>query len=930
MAKAGASNGAKSFERDLTELAREGRLPAPYDVDEEVAAIEALIARGAQHVLLAGEPGVGKTARVHGLARRIALGSAGAPLEGARVLEVSLRGFLARAGKEEEIGNSWNALVERLEELPGVTIVSLREAAVALSTPLLGSLADSLRSSSLRFVLETDPRGAHTFLRVERGLADLLHLVAIPEPPAERTRSILGQVAAELETQLGMVIEPAACDLTLRLAKKYLLAQHEPGRSVELLRGAAEEAHAGKAERLGAEGVLTRFCTVSQLPRSLVDDATSLDLAETEAYFNDRILGQPEAVRAVLRTLALLKAGLTDPRRPLGLFLCAGPTGVGKTHLARLLAEYVFGWGDRLVRVNMADYAEDDDDSLLFGKAWMPALEHQRGQLSRLLDGKLFAVLLLDEFEKAHRAVHDRCLQLFDEGQFINAIGELVRCNNVLIIVTTNAGAEVYREGPLGFAVASSTAELAAEADRRLADAFRHELLNRFDAICHFRPLGKVEIRRIAQREVGRVLERDGIRIRGLDVEVAPEVIDLLVERGYSAQFGARFLQREIERSLTAPLAVEIVRRPLPPGSRIRVEASGGTVVVRSEPHVEREARTPVEMTRLGTVVGRRRLDRKTLLEEASALVERAGRVAGALGRPAMEQRRGELLAHTSAPDFWDDPRRAGELLRLFQQVDRELQALDRLAQGCESARRLVAEARGDGRLAAAARAVEHVAREVQLAEARVAAGGSTADEVILDLVAALENDEHRAWLAELAAMYRGWAAHRGYEISALAEADHPPRLMLHLAGPGALGFLAGEVGVHRRHLNGRRVSVRVRVHAWPAPAGVDTGLRAQGRSVKRRTGIHVEKVTAELRAFDEETGREVALVGGVSLDELRSLASLVVRPGPAEVEARHYFFGRSARVEDPRTGTATPRLKDVLRGEIEPFIAGWLGRSAN
>src|SRR5262249_56868259 len=165
-----------------------------------------------------------------------------------------------------------------------------------------------------------------------------------------------------------------------------------------------------------------------------------------------------------------------------------------------------------------------------------------------------------------------------------------------VIIVTANAGSEVYRDTALGFAPALTPAELLAEVDRRLADSFRHELLNRFDAVCHFQPLRKVEIRRIAQREVGRVLEREGIQLRGLDVEVTPEVIDLLVDRGYSPQFGARFLQREIERTLTAPLAVEIVRRPLPPGSRLRVEVSGGSVVVRSEPRVQREDRAPVEL----------------------------------------------------------------------------------------------------------------------------------------------------------------------------------------------------------------------------------------------------------------------------------------------------------------------------------------------
>src|SRR5262249_19155296 len=277
---------------------------------------------------------------------------------------------------------AWSVLVERLEALGGVTLVVLGEAPLVVNTLLSGPLADSLRSSGLRFVLEADPRGTHALLRGHGGLGDLVHTVAIPEPGPERSRPILGKVAAELETQRGLVIDPAACDLTLRLAKKYLLAQFEPGRSIELLRGAVEEAAAAKGECLGTEGVLSRFCSVSQLPRFLVDDALPLDLQETQTYFNERILGQPEAVKAVLRSLALLKAGLTDPRRPLGLFLCAGPTGVGKTHLARLLAEYVFGSAERLVRVNMADYAEDDDVGVLFGMAWQPARENHRGHLS--------------------------------------------------------------------------------------------------------------------------------------------------------------------------------------------------------------------------------------------------------------------------------------------------------------------------------------------------------------------------------------------------------------------------------------------------------------------------------------------------------------------------------------------------------------------
>src|SRR5205814_10622725 len=234
--------------------------------------------------------------------------------------------------------------------------------------------------------------------------------------------------------------------------------------------------------------------------------------------------------------------------------------------------------------LNMADYQNGGGEQVVFGNPWAQTHEGKRGELSKLLDGKVFSVLLLDEFEKAHARTHDRFLQLFDEGQFINAAGETVACNNTLIVATSNVGSEVYREPPLGFSAQRSREGQLKEIDRRVATVFRAEFLNRFDAICQFQPLNKVEIRRIAQREVGRVLERDGIRARGLDVEVAPEVVDLLVERGYSPHFGARFLQREIEKTLTSALAVEIVKRPLQPGTPVRVEAQqNGTVIATAE-----------------------------------------------------------------------------------------------------------------------------------------------------------------------------------------------------------------------------------------------------------------------------------------------------------------------------------------------------------
>jgi ATP-dependent Clp protease ATP-binding subunit ClpC len=913
-------------ERDLTELARSGNLPRAYQIDADVAAVAAILERGGQNVLLSGEPGTGKTARTQELARRIAEGSVDGVLTGARMVEVAVQAALARG--DEHCAELWDELIAGLEKSASLTVVAVRDASMVLGTPLQASLAASLRSTSVRFVLEANPRQTEALMRPEEGLAERLHVFPLTEPAREATRAILGQVALELQASLGLEVEPEACELAQRLSDRFLLRRRQPGKSVELLRSCAEAA-APQGGQVGASAVLDRFCAVTQLPRFLLDDAAPLELSEMESFFNERILGQPEAVAAILRPVALLKAGLNDTRRPLGLFLCVGPTGVGKTHLARLLAEYLFGSAGRLVRVNMADYHDEEDEERLVGDRAGYTRDQRRGLLTARLEDKPFAVLLLDEFEKSHATVHDRFLQLFDEGQFINGEDEVVACNNVLIIATSNVGAEIYREPAMGFGGAPSGEELIAEVNRRVAVAFRHEFLNRFDAICHFRPLGKVEIRRIAHREVGRVIEREGIRMRGLDVEVAPEVVDLLVERGYSPHFGARFLQREIERTLTVALAAEIVKQPLSPGTKVRVAVEAGRILARVEPVRESEPRTVVELPRPGSAPSRRKLDKKTLLAEANELRNRARRVGRALDTALLAERRAELLAQTQAPDFWDVPERAGVLLRSFRAVEAQLQAQERLAASCESAHRVVRETKGEARLATAARAVEAAAHEVQLAEARVAAGGSTGDEVLLELsLPSGEDEEHLRWLETLLTMYRGWAERRGYQVVAVGEGVRPVRVLLHVAGPGVVGFLAGEEGLHRRQEENDRALARVRVHPWPSAGEARPALRGNGRAVHRHPGRFVPRITSEFHAVDDATGREVSLSGASTPEDLRAVAAAVLRAESGSADARRYFFGRAAHVEDPRTGAATPRVKDVLRGELELFITSWVTRS--
>ena len=905
-------------ERDLAAQAREGKLPAGHGLEAAVAEVQALLDGEGKAPLLAGEPGVGKSAVVHELARRLP--------EGARLLEVPVAGVFARSSNPRQAAELLEALLDDAARVPG-TVVYLRDLGLVQGGSLGPVLVRALRAGKPKFVFEADLRQAQALLLADDALAERLHLLIVHEPTAERARWILGRVAEELEGQLGLAVEPGACDLALRLSTKFLLARRLPKKAVELLRETAAEAAGAGRETVAAEDVLARFCAATRLPRFMVDDAVSLDLAETQRFFAERILGQEDAVAAVLRSVALLKAGLNDVRRPIGAFLFAGPTGVGKTHLAKLLAEYLFGSADRLVRLNMADYPAQGDEAHVFGAPWAQGPDGKRGELTRLLDGKVFAVLLLDEFEKANSAVHDRFLQLLDEGRFVNAAGEAVACNNVLIVATSNVGAEVYREPPLGFSGARTDAELRAEVDRRIAGAFRAEFLNRFDAVCHFLPLGKVETRRIAHREVGRVLEREGIRSRGLDVEVAPEVVDLLVDRGYSPVFGARFLQREIEKTLTSALAVEIVRAPLAPGTRVRVLAAKGRVVAQAEPVARpKDATAQVSLPAAGASVARRRVDRGTLISAVDDLLGRAADVAAAAGRGSLEERRRRLLATSQAPGFWDDADHAAEALRRFRDVDAQLSDLDRLGEVCKTALRRAREAKTELKLGVAARAFEEAAREVQLAEARVKSGaGAEADAALLELCAAGGGPGAKRWLDELLHMYLGWAERRRYEAKVVAEGEGPLRAVVRLDGPGVFGFLAGERGLHRRIDEPSRVSALVRLHRTAASA---RPLALEAREVKRRAGLFAERLVSEATARDDESGRVLELAGTVPCEALKGVAAAVLDgQGDSGGEARRYFMGRGARAEDPRTGAGTPRIKDVMRGEIDLFIAAWLAR---
>ena len=446
-------------ERDLTAAARRSSLARAYGIDDGLRQVEELI-RSRKHPLLGGPSGVGKTALIHEMVQRAIRSDATGSLAGRRVLQFSLRQRATSLKRASDLGEAFQKLVDALEHHPDV-VPFFRDFHLAYANDLeaivetmcyrlAGPILAEGRQDLLESMLEDTPE-----------LNEHYVIVRLEEPGLERAHEILRAWSTDFAEEKHISISPGSLEQALNLAHRFLSRDRLPRSALDLLRQTAALVPSGSA--VEAAHVIARFSENQRIPRRLVDPQSPLDLKEVRSFFADRVLGQDEAVDAVVRMISMVKAGLSDIRRPFGVFLFAGPTGVGKTHLAQVLAEFLFSSRDRMVRLNMSDYPEENDAARLFGDPNAYGMAARRGLLTQRLSGHPFAVLLLDEFEKANRTVHDRFLQLFDEGWFTNGLQEPVSCRSLIIIATSNAGAEVYREQALGFISAPPPDELEAE-----------------------------------------------------------------------------------------------------------------------------------------------------------------------------------------------------------------------------------------------------------------------------------------------------------------------------------------------------------------------------------------------------------------------------------------------------------------------------------
>ncbi len=917
-------------ERDLGEAARAGQLPSALEIDDLVHEVFEILDAGRCPVLT-GEPGVGKSALVYEIVRRSSAGEGPARLRNRRFWQVSLKRTASTFKTKSEAGDDFQQFIDLISDMPDRPILFFRDVDRTYALDLESHLSCLAYERGALLIGEGSAAVVQSMMEFERGLEASLFLFNIPEPSVERCLRLLHAWNAEQAASQGWNFTAEALEESLALSRRFQSRKCLPGKAIDLLAQVGVVVH-GERPATSAD-VIDRFCAFHHTPRVLLDPAVPLDLTGLEDQFAEEVLGQREAVSAVVNMIGLVKAGLSDMSRPFGVFLFVGPTGVGKTHLAQRLAEYLFGSRDRMIRLNMTDYPDAEDAGRLFGEVGDHRPEYARGILAARLTRHPFAVLLLDEFEKSHTKVHDRFLQLFDEGQFINGAGELISCRSTIIIATSNAGAGVYRGGSLGFRSLKSIEKLDREVDRLLESHFRVELLNRFDHIVHFHPLSREDIRAIALRELERLRDRAGLQRRRLSLEVDESVLDWLTAHGYDPEHGARLLRRTIEKAVTAPLADAIVRRNPDPGTRIALGVRGNRVVADliavERPSPPRPPRQTVSVP-AGKQEETRVLDRGGLLDEARRIFEEAR----AWMRDLQEKRneRSSLIEQMNQSGFWDRTDRRRETLARFRELDVAIRSEDRLETRIRRLEPLdhpeTAPLASDREIA---QWVEDAAKALRDWGTRLAEEGGSALWMMISNVDPFE--QASTWIQDLARMELAWCRSLhlvvNYSAAELVD-DLPTRVVLAAEGPGAAVYLAAEAGLHRQYRKkGSDWRARIdlipmsadRGRLWPELAAVRDGAAVFGMASTHRGRLMLE-------------GRGLVLdLHGHSADSLSHLlfdleswsgSADLAQPAPARI-----YGADGVGARDPRTGATVLRLKDVLGGRLERFLEAWQAQPA-
>ena len=623
------------YSRDLTQMAREGKLDPVIGRAEEVeTTIEILSRRTKNNPVLIGDPGVGKTAIVEGLAQRIVNDEVPETLVDRRVLALDLSGLVAGTQYRGQFEERLKKVVDEASENPEGQILFIDElhtvvgaGAAEGSMDASNMLKPALARGELHVVGATTVDEYRKNVEKDAALERRFQPVLVGEPSVDDTIDILRGLKDRYEAHHRVKITEEAIVAAAELSDRYVTDRFLPDKAIDLMDQASarvrlrsktkprdtkeleeevarlgrEKDQAVSAEDFGraqelkgrVEGLRSELDGSRDGARRPVAEVTAEDIAEVvsratgipvsqltqeererlmrlEEQLHERVVGQDEAVTAVAEAIRRARAGLSDPNRPIGSFLFLGPTGVGKTELARTLAEALFGDEAAMVRIDMSEFQERHTVSRLVGAPPGYVGYEEAGQLTESVRRRPYSVLLLDEIEKAHPDVFNILLQILDDGRLTDSQGRTVDFKQTVIIMTSNMGAQRIQAHARRD---ESFEELKDDMMQILKNTLRPEFVNRIDEVIVFRSLGKEQIGEIARLLLDRTTRR--LRAQGIEVEFTEGAVGLIGEEGFDPEFGARPLRRTIQRRVDNELASMVLSGSLDPGDRVVVGADG-------------------------------------------------------------------------------------------------------------------------------------------------------------------------------------------------------------------------------------------------------------------------------------------------------------------------------------------------------------------
>jgi len=564
----------KKYSTNLTERAKRGELDPVIGRKQEIRRMEQILSRRRKNnPVLIGEPGVGKTAVVEGLAQRMVADDVAETLKGKELVSLDVASMVAGSKFRGEFEDRLKAVIKEVEAHSGQTILFVDElhtlvgaGAAEGAIDASNILKEPLSRGKFQLIGATTLDAYREHVEKDSAFERRFQKVYIAEPTIEETIDILEGLRGKLEEHHGISIADEAIVAAARLSERYIAERFLPDKAIDLVDEAASRMRVDRiGDRVTEAEIAALVSQWTGIPAERMLEEERSRLANMEEALHARVIDQDEGVHAVAEAVRHSRAGLSDPRRPIGTFLFLGPTGVGKTELAKSLAAFLFGSDNALLRIDMSEYMERHAVARLIGSPPGYIGYEEGGQLTEAVRRRPYQVVLFDEIEKAHPQVMNILLQLLDEGRLTDGHGRTVDFRHTILIMTSNVGSEHFQSD-------AGEEVIRRQVREELKSTFRPEFLNRIDETIIFHPLSEEAIEKIVDLKIADLNAR--LAEQEIRLTLTDEAKHILAKQGYDPHYGARPLARAMKRLIENPLASKIVADEISEGDTVSVDAA--------------------------------------------------------------------------------------------------------------------------------------------------------------------------------------------------------------------------------------------------------------------------------------------------------------------------------------------------------------------